>query len=154
MRWSGDAMLLPRLPVRYDDWGIREAWKAPVLVRMAADMRLPPGKQTLLVPHSGLESLVGRRQSGGADEADLRIAQRRRADHAGRRTAGPGHATHRASRARTNCRSRNQRTANNAQIVLEALAGGVEFPPHNRASYVLRFAPPTAKSMRCCDRWP
>lgn len=56
-RWSGDAMLLERLPVRYDEWGIRESWKAPVLVRMAADVKLPQGKQTLLLRARGLSRL-------------------------------------------------------------------------------------------------
>jgi hypothetical protein len=38
LRWSGDAFLLPRMPLRYDDWGIRSAWAAPVLLRMASDL--------------------------------------------------------------------------------------------------------------------
>ncbi len=48
-RWTGESFLLPRLPVRYDDWGIREAWKAPLLVRLAADVTLPPGKQRFVM---------------------------------------------------------------------------------------------------------
>ncbi|KAF0170507.1 MAG: hypothetical protein FD161_4599 [Limisphaerales bacterium] len=48
-RWDGESFLLPRLPVRYDDWGIREAWKAPLLVRLAADVTLPPGKQRFVM---------------------------------------------------------------------------------------------------------
>jgi hypothetical protein len=57
MRWKGDAFLLPRLPLRYDGWGIRESWKAPVLVRLAADVSLPAGKQTLLMRARGLGRL-------------------------------------------------------------------------------------------------
>lgn len=48
-RWAGESFLLPRLPVRYDDWGIREVWKAPLLVRLAADVTLPPGRQRFLM---------------------------------------------------------------------------------------------------------
>ncbi len=49
LRWSGDAFLLPRIPLRYDTWGIRDSWKAPVLVRMAADVSLPAGTHRFLV---------------------------------------------------------------------------------------------------------
>ncbi|HEY1065473.1 MAG TPA: DUF1553 domain-containing protein, partial [Pirellulales bacterium] len=48
-RWLGDEFLLPRLPLRYDAWGVRTAWKAPLLVRLAADVRLPVGKARLLL---------------------------------------------------------------------------------------------------------
>ncbi len=57
MRWEGDEFLLPRLPQRYDSWGIRESWKAPVLVRMAADVSLPPGRHRLLLRARGLTRL-------------------------------------------------------------------------------------------------
>jgi mono/diheme cytochrome c family protein len=49
MRWLADSFVIPRLPMRYDDWGIRQAWKGPVLVRAAADVILPPGKNRFLV---------------------------------------------------------------------------------------------------------
>ncbi|HVV98701.1 MAG TPA: DUF1553 domain-containing protein, partial [Planctomycetaceae bacterium] len=48
-RWIGDEFLLPRIPLRFDDWGLRESWKAPVLLRMAADIELPPGKHQVLL---------------------------------------------------------------------------------------------------------
>lgn len=57
MRWEGDELLLPRLPLRYDAWGIRESWKAPVMVRLAADVDLPPGRNTLLLRARGLSRL-------------------------------------------------------------------------------------------------
>jgi hypothetical protein len=57
MRWEGDEFLLPRLPLRYDAWGIRDAWKAPVLIRLAADVRLSPGTHTLLLRARGLSRL-------------------------------------------------------------------------------------------------
>lgn len=41
--------LLPRIPIRYDSWGIRTAWDAPLLVRMAADVELPPGTHRILL---------------------------------------------------------------------------------------------------------
>ncbi|MBP85896.1 MAG: hypothetical protein CMJ64_04130 [Planctomycetaceae bacterium] len=48
-RWIGDQFLLPRIPLRYDDWGIRASWKAPLLVRMAAGVELLPGEHQLLL---------------------------------------------------------------------------------------------------------
>ena len=48
-RWVTSEFLLPRIPLRYDDWGIRDSWKAPVLVRMAADVELSPGKYRILL---------------------------------------------------------------------------------------------------------
>ena len=56
-RWLGDEFLLPRLPRRYDAWGIRESWKAPVLVRLAADVALAPGPHRFLVRARGLGRL-------------------------------------------------------------------------------------------------
>jgi mono/diheme cytochrome c family protein len=57
LRWSGDAFLLPRMPLRYDDWGIRSAWAAPVLLRMAGDVKLPSGSHRLLLRTRGLARL-------------------------------------------------------------------------------------------------
>ncbi|WP_437223694.1 DUF1553 domain-containing protein [Planctomicrobium sp. SH661] len=57
MRFQTDTFLLDRLPVRYDNWGIRESWKAPVLVRMAADVELPAGKHRFLMRVRGLSRL-------------------------------------------------------------------------------------------------
>lgn len=56
-RWEGDAFLLDQLPLRYDDWGLRTGWKAPVVVRMAADVELPSGEQTVLMRARGLARL-------------------------------------------------------------------------------------------------
>lgn len=56
-RWTSDHFLLPRLPRRYDDWGIRSAWKPPVLVRLAADVPLPPGKNRFLIRTRALARL-------------------------------------------------------------------------------------------------
>ncbi|GAB5406774.1 MAG: DUF1553 domain-containing protein [Aureliella sp.] len=49
LRWLGDSFLLPRIPVRYDDWGIRSSWRAPLLLRIAGDVRLPTGNHRFLV---------------------------------------------------------------------------------------------------------
>jgi mono/diheme cytochrome c family protein len=57
MRWSGQEFLLPRLPLRYDPWGIRAGWKAPVMMRMAADVSLPPGTHKLVLRARGLSRL-------------------------------------------------------------------------------------------------
>ena len=56
-RWIGDSFLLPRIPIRYDDWGIRADWKAPVLVRLSADVTLPPGKHRFLLRARALSRL-------------------------------------------------------------------------------------------------
>jgi cytochrome c553 len=56
-RWAGEEFLLPRIPLRYDDWGIRASWKAPLLLRMAADVELPPGTHRFLLRCRGLGRL-------------------------------------------------------------------------------------------------
>lgn len=55
--WSGAEFLLPRLPARFDDWGIRQGWKTPVLLRMAADVELPDGDHEFLLRGRGLGRL-------------------------------------------------------------------------------------------------
>ena len=57
VRWLGDEFLLPRIPLRYDTWGIRDSWKAPLLMRMAADVQLPPGKHRFVVRARALSRL-------------------------------------------------------------------------------------------------
>lgn len=57
LHWTGDNFLLSRLPLRYDDWGIRSAWKPPVLVRLAADIQLPEGKQRFMIRTRALARL-------------------------------------------------------------------------------------------------
>ncbi|MCE2814834.1 MAG: DUF1553 domain-containing protein [Planctomycetaceae bacterium] len=52
-----ESMLLDRLPQRFDDWGIRSVWTDPVLVRLAADIELPAGPQTLLMRVRGTSRL-------------------------------------------------------------------------------------------------
>ena len=56
-RWITDSFLLPRVPLRYDSWGIRSAWKAPILIRIAADMELPEGERRFMVRTRGLARL-------------------------------------------------------------------------------------------------
>jgi mono/diheme cytochrome c family protein len=48
-RWASDVFLLPRIPLRYDDWGIRSEWKSPLLLRLAADVELPKGSRRFLL---------------------------------------------------------------------------------------------------------
>lgn len=57
LRWSGDAFLLPRMPLSYDKWGIRSAWAAPVVLRMASDVKLPQGSHRLMLRTRGLARL-------------------------------------------------------------------------------------------------
>ncbi len=56
-RWTTGEFLLPRFPYRYDDWGIRASWKAPVLARLAADVALPPGRHRVVFRARGLARL-------------------------------------------------------------------------------------------------
>lgn len=56
-RWVGDAFLLSRIPVRYDDWGIRSSWNAPLLLRIAGDIELPAGEHRFLVRSRSLSRL-------------------------------------------------------------------------------------------------
>ena len=57
LRWSGREFLLPRLPLRYDDWGIRASWRGPVLTRLAGDVALPPGRHRVVLRARGLSRL-------------------------------------------------------------------------------------------------
>ncbi|AMV17063.1 DUF1553 domain-containing protein [Planctomyces sp. SH-PL14] len=57
LRWQGNDFLLPRLPRRYDSWGIRDGWKAPVLTRLAADVQLPAGSHRIVLRARGLSRL-------------------------------------------------------------------------------------------------
>ncbi|TWT60288.1 Planctomycete cytochrome C [Rubinisphaera italica] len=57
LRWQTNSFLLDQFPQRYDSWGIRENWKAPVLVRMAADVPLTQGEHRLLMRVRGLSRL-------------------------------------------------------------------------------------------------
>ncbi|WDQ17640.1 DUF1553 domain-containing protein [Rhodopirellula sp. P2] len=56
-RWWGDSFLLSRIPVRYDDWGIRSSWNAPMLLRIAGDVELPAGKHRILMRDRSLGRL-------------------------------------------------------------------------------------------------
>ncbi|HEU5115311.1 MAG TPA: LamG domain-containing protein, partial [Isosphaeraceae bacterium] len=55
--WEAETFLLDRLPQRYDAWGIRDAWKPPAMVRLAADVDLKPGKRRFLMRVRGLSRL-------------------------------------------------------------------------------------------------
>ena len=57
LRWQPEAFLLDRLPLRHDALGIRDSWKAPVLLRIAADVKLPPGQHRFLMRVRGLSRL-------------------------------------------------------------------------------------------------
>ncbi len=56
-RWMGDSFLLSRIPIRYDDWGIRSSWNAPLLLRIAGDVELPVGQHRFLVRDRSLGRL-------------------------------------------------------------------------------------------------
>lgn len=56
-RWAAGEMLMHRLPFRYDAWGVRDSWDAPVLTRMAADVNLEPGQRKFVVRTRGMARL-------------------------------------------------------------------------------------------------
>ncbi len=57
VRWLGKSFILPRIPLRYDDSGLRDDWKGPMLLRMAADVDLPPGNYRFMMRARGLGRL-------------------------------------------------------------------------------------------------
>ncbi len=129
--WSGTSFLLSRLPLRFDDWGIRKGWEAPVAVRMAADVSLPRGKQTLLLRAQGLArvwvdgKLVARTKPhvGASDGFDAMIPV---AD-----PPAPGH--------RILLHGMQEATGqvdidrdSPVRVVVEAIAGGKNFRPEPR----------------------
>ena len=124
--WETEAFLMDRMPQRYDEWGIREAWKVPAVVRMAADVDLKPGKRRFLMRVRGLSrlwvngKLVARSKpltgspSGEepitpvseAPKPGLRVAEHRQQDVFGEAEIGWGGAT---------------------RVVLETMVGGKAF---------------------------
>ncbi len=70
-RWTTDTFLISRLPRRYDAWGIRSAWKPPTLIRLAADVQLPEGKQRFLIRTRALARLwIDGKQVAETEPAD------------------------------------------------------------------------------------
>jgi mono/diheme cytochrome c family protein len=57
LQWTDHQFFLHRMPFRYDETGVRDGWKTPLLLRMAADVSLPVGKNKLLVRARGLSRL-------------------------------------------------------------------------------------------------
>ncbi len=57
IRYYTDAFLMPRVPIRFDEWGIRSRWEAPLLLRIAGDVDLPIGKHKFLVRTRSLSRL-------------------------------------------------------------------------------------------------
>jgi len=52
--YSTAEFLIDRLPLRYDNWGIRDSWKPTVLLQAAAEIELPSGNHRLLLRTRGL----------------------------------------------------------------------------------------------------
>lgn len=55
--WTSERFFLKQIPQRYDDWGIRDDWKSPLLLRAACDVRLPPGDYRVWTRARGLSRL-------------------------------------------------------------------------------------------------
>ncbi len=54
---QAETFFFPRLPKRYDDWGIIASWRSTVLLQAAAKINLPAGKHQLLLRGRGLTRL-------------------------------------------------------------------------------------------------
>ncbi|QDT65148.1 DUF1553 domain-containing protein [Calycomorphotria hydatis] len=126
MRWQSAAFLIDRLPQIYDSWGIRNNWKGPVLMRMAADVSLPRGNHRALMRVRGLSRLwingkliaTGKPKTGGihgfepmtppglAPKLGLRIAEHRQQEVFGNFEVG---------------------SEDKTRVVLETLVGGGRF---------------------------
>ena len=128
--WSGTSFLLDRLPQRFDNWGIRQGWNAPVAVRMAADVSLPKGNQTILMRAQGLArvwvdgKLVGRTKplAGASDGFDAMIPV---AD-----PPAPGHRI--AFHGLQEVTGQVEIDSNGpVRVVFEAIAGGKNFRPES-----------------------
>lgn len=96
-QWTSETFLLPRLPLRYDDWGIREGWKAPVLARLAAEIKLPPGQMRFLIRARGLSRLwingqliAGTKAHGGSSDGHEKVEPLPEPPLPGARPAGFG----------------------------------------------------------------
>lgn len=72
--YDTDEMLFPRLPKRYDDFGVRASWKGPALLQAAAQVELPAGEHKMLVRSRGVSRVwlgdevvarIGVRKGGG-----------------------------------------------------------------------------------------
>lgn len=57
LHYATPSMLLGRIPARFDSTGIRTGWKAPLLVTMATDAKLPAGQLELLLRVRALSRL-------------------------------------------------------------------------------------------------
>ncbi len=56
-RWESFGFIIPRLPYRYDDWGVRDGWSPPVLIQAAAEVAIPAGRHRLLLRSRGMSRL-------------------------------------------------------------------------------------------------
>lgn len=72
--YDADEMLFPRLPKRYDEYGVRASWKGPALLQAAAQVELPAGEHQMLVRSRGVSRVwlgeevivrIGVRKGGG-----------------------------------------------------------------------------------------
>ncbi len=55
--WSSPYLFLPRMPRRFDTWGVRDSWKPPVLVHLAGEVEFPAATISILVRNRGLGRL-------------------------------------------------------------------------------------------------
>lgn len=83
--YDTDCMLFPRLPTRYDPFGVRASWKPPALLQAAARVELPAGEHQLLLRARGLSRvwlddkvlarIAVRKDGGNAHQPVLPLAE-------------------------------------------------------------------------------
>lgn len=56
-QWEEPYLFLSRIPVKFDDWGLRDDWNAPVLMKLTCDAVVPPGKHKIWMRVRGLSRL-------------------------------------------------------------------------------------------------
>jgi hypothetical protein len=112
--------------LRYDAWGIRESWKPPVAVRMAADVDLPAGKQTLLFRSRGMarvwvdgQLIAKTKPHSGSPDGEEAITPVADPPAPGHRPAG-----HRQQEVTGQVEIKQ---AGPVRVVIEAIAGGARF---------------------------
>ncbi len=124
--WTTPYFYLPRMPYRYDNWGVRESWKPPVLVHLASDVILPAGEVSIVVRNRGFGRLW-------IDNEIVLETQAHQGSTDGHNPVDPlkdpplpGHRVVRYGDSETICKV-NFETESTHRVVLETVVGGEKY---------------------------
>jgi mono/diheme cytochrome c family protein len=127
LRVEVPAFVLPRLPQRYDDWGIRADWQGTVLARLAAELAIAPGEYDLVLRgRGGTRVWLGDRVAAqtpflkGSTDGHEPVPPRPTPPRPGAQPRGYGD---------REVTARVRITEPRTRVVLEALVGGARFRP-------------------------